>query len=258
MVLKPQPQFTHGSSLQSPRLPGTLRTDFDGLKHLNVLGYADAESIPWLEKLKEATTTRETDAKGDLSLVAKHRWFRAYVEEVLQGARMKVANGADVYGALTRLRVAATRLPNVGRPSLSLGASTHAVDAFEAAMDARLPTDLRTLLQVCETVEAKDVGNGYSIGGIDQLTRLSKDGDYPRTGYGSSDSKAIPIATVFFCTLLVSTADGSVWRWNPATEPPEPEKVSDTIPAFLDRVAQDWGHLAEGNDSWQYLCGSPP
>jgi len=65
-----------------------LRTDFDGLKHLDFLRpyKPSAQQIAWLESLRDMADRRAAADAGHLDRLAKHWWFRGYVNETLKRA----------------------------------------------------------------------------------------------------------------------------------------------------------------------------
>jgi hypothetical protein len=71
----------------------SLRTDFDGMRHLDILRpYKPAkEQITWLEGLQALAARRAEQDADKLERVAKHRWFHGYVTETLVRARQETA-----------------------------------------------------------------------------------------------------------------------------------------------------------------------
>jgi hypothetical protein len=71
----------------------TVRRDFDGLLHLDILRpiKATADDIPRLEALRTMAETRAVEDADRLDLVAKHRWLLGYVNETLERARREIA-----------------------------------------------------------------------------------------------------------------------------------------------------------------------
>ena len=72
-----------------------LRTDFDGLKHLDILrppSRPGRDDVDWLEGLKAMSNQKLEVDQSDLKVVAKHLWFRGYVDEVLDRARREMSD----------------------------------------------------------------------------------------------------------------------------------------------------------------------
>jgi hypothetical protein len=71
----------------------SLRTDFDGLKYLDILRpyRPTLKDLEWLEGLHTLATRRAELDRANLERVAKHRWFASYVAETLERARGEVA-----------------------------------------------------------------------------------------------------------------------------------------------------------------------
>jgi SMI1/KNR4 family protein SUKH-1 len=98
-----------------------------------------------------------------------------------------------------------------------------------------------------------DIRNGYWIGGPAELTRSMRRHDYPtRFDAHGQPAHAIPIATDGGGNAFMISVDvGSVWRWDHGTG--AVACISSDLAEFLRRVAEDWVHDLDGDDTWNYL-----
>jgi len=155
--------------------------------------------------------------------------------------------------ALARLRDAAERLLESERPRFSSAASAQQIDVLETALGHRIPDDFRRLLQICDSIVAMEVHNGYWIGGSEALAEGLARGYFPRLiSDGSTSTPASPIATDGGGnTFLARIVDSSVWRLDHETG--NVELVAPSIDGFLQRVTEDWVHFAADDHEWHYV-----
>jgi SMI1 / KNR4 family (SUKH-1) len=161
----------------------------------------------------------------------------------------------QVEGLLGRLRSVAQQLAAEERPTFSPGASTDAIVGLQAILPAPLPNDFIDFLRACEAVIAVNVWNGYWIGGINQLARSVRRGDYPAMLSDEAREAAVfPIGTDGGGNaFLMSLQSGQIWKWDRETG--NAQNVAATFAGLLERVAEDWEHFLSGDKSWHYLSG---
>ena len=107
------------------------------------------------------------------------------------------------------------------------------------------------LLRTARAIVAMDIHNGYWIGGPVELARSIRRNDFPADlDEGGRTVRAIPLATDGGGNAFLM-AGGSVWRWNHETG--VCTVVAGGLDEFLRRVAQDWSHHLQGDETWDYL-----
>jgi hypothetical protein len=180
-----------------------------------------------------------------------HGCYSSFFSSDIQIGRRMTANRID--DALARLRDAAERLLECERPRFSGAASAQQIDALETALGHRIPNDFRKLLQVCDSIVAMNVHNGYWIGGAADLAGGVARGHFPRMiSDGSTSTPATPIGTDGGGnTFLAKIADSSVWRLDHETG--IFKCITSSIDDFLQRVAEDWAHFAADDHEWDYI-----
>ena len=146
-------------------------------------------------------------------------------------------------GAVARLRAVAGRFDEWERPVFSPRSGSQALPGVE------VPASLVEFFAACDQITAMSIHNGYTLGGAAWVLRELKNGTFPQ----QVESQAVlPFGTDGGGNaFLVGIAEDAVWGWNHETG--ELTRVADSLAAFLNRVADDWEHYADGDNAWRYL-----
>ena len=156
-------------------------------------------------------------------------------------------------GAVATLAQLGGKYPQGVAPRIEPPASVAEISEFQVACGKPVPATVLALLRRTRAIVAMDIRNGYWIGGPVELARSVRRHDYP-TGFEADGQPAqvIPVATDGGGNAFMIWLDvGSVWRWDHETG--AVACVSQDLPAFLRRVAEDWAHDLEGDTAWTYL-----
>ncbi|HEY0075073.1 MAG TPA: SMI1/KNR4 family protein [Abditibacteriaceae bacterium] len=166
---------------------------------------------------------------------------------------------SQIKNILDRLRSTGTKIPAVPciyqlkEPVFGTGSPQADIVSLEDAIKAPLPQDFVAFQELCGTISAMDIWNGYSIMGASHIKSLFADTQLLHVFHTDSQSIMMPIGSdgggnMF---LMGFVGGNQILKWNHETD--SQEKLADSFTEFLERMLEDWEHFVIQDANWKYM-----